>query len=61
MALTIDKNLCPKLKICPVEAITQECYGLPKIDPEKCIECGKCIKFCGMGAVHKKQDNGKTV
>lgn len=57
MALTIDKNRCPQnhrcplLTICPVGAITQEGYGLPKIDPDKCIECGRCIKFCGMQAV----------
>lgn len=60
MALTIDKNRCPQnhkcpmLRVCPVEAITQDGYGLPKIDPEKCIECGKCTKYCPMGAVVKQ-------
>jgi Fe-S-cluster-containing hydrogenase component 2 len=59
MALTIDKKLCPQnhtcpmLRICPVDAISQNGYGLPAIDAEKCIECGKCTQYCGMGAVKK--------
>jgi len=31
------------LTVCPVGAITQSGFGLPVIDPEKCIECGKCV------------------
>ena len=59
MALVVDKNKCPQnhrcplLNICPVGAISQEGFGLPKIDAEKCIECGKCTKYCGMQAVYK--------
>lgn len=59
MALSIDKNRCPQnhrcpiLTICPKGAITQDGYGLPLIDSDKCIECGKCIKYCGMRAVYK--------
>ena len=57
MALTISgyrcpqNHRCPLLNVCPTGAITQEGYGLPKIDDSKCIECGKCTKFCGMGAI----------
>lgn len=57
MAIKIDKNLCPQnhacplIDICPMEAITQEGFGLPKIDDTKCIECGKCMKFCGKKAI----------
>ena len=67
MALTIDaarcpqNHRCPLLTVCPVDAISQQGYGLPVIDAQKCIECGKCTKSCGMGAVHKEQDNGKIV
>ncbi len=59
MPLIIDKNICPQnhkcplIQICPVGAISQDGYGLPIINTEKCIKCGKCIKYCGMGAVHK--------
>ncbi len=42
------------LSICPVEAIMQEGYGLPKIDADKCIECEACVEYCGMQAVHKE-------
>ena len=34
---------------------------IPVIDPEKCIECGKCVGHCGKQAIHKPADNGKTV
>lgn len=67
MALTIDaarcpqNHRCPLLTVCPVDAISQQGYGLPVIDADKCIECGKCVKLCGMQAVYKEQSNGKTV
>lgn len=60
MALTVSKSRCPQnhrcpiVTVCPVGAISQSGYGLPVIDEQKCIECGKCIRYCGMGAVHKK-------
>lgn len=60
MALRINKDLCPQnhrcpmLTICPVNAISQEGFGLPKIDEDKCIECGKCARVCGMQAVYKE-------
>ena len=59
MALTIDAQLCPQnhrcpmIAICPAGAISQQGYALPQIDPERCIECGKCIKYCGKQAVYK--------
>ena len=67
MALTVDNlrcpqnHRCPLLLVCPVGAITQSGFGLPAIDPEKCIECGKCIWHCGKQAIRKPADNGKTV
>jgi len=59
MALFIDKKRCPQnhvcpiLPVCPVGAISQDGYGLPVIDDEKCTECGKCTRYCGMRAVYK--------
>ncbi|MDP4238995.1 MAG: 4Fe-4S binding protein [Bacteroidota bacterium] len=59
MALSIDKKRCPQnhacpiIRICPVGAISQNGYGLPVIDNEKCTECGKCARYCGMHAVYK--------
>jgi Fe-S-cluster-containing hydrogenase component 2 len=61
MALTINSDTCPQnhscpmLRVCPVGAISQDGYGLPIIDEEKCLECGKCTRYCPMGAVQKKQ------
>ena len=56
MAIQVDKNMCPQnhkcpaIMQCPVGAILQNGNGLPTIDEEKCIDCGKCIRFCPMGA-----------
>nr|MBP7965579.1 4Fe-4S binding protein [Paludibacteraceae bacterium] len=55
--LIIDANTCPQnhrcplVNICPVGAIEQLGYGLPVIDTDVCIECGKCESFCPLGAV----------
>jgi len=60
MALTISSLACPQnhrcpiIQVCPVNAISQNGYGLPLIDEEKCIECGKCAKRCPMSAVVKQ-------
>ncbi|MDR3367089.1 MAG: 4Fe-4S binding protein [Prevotellaceae bacterium] len=60
MALTVNSTLCPQnhrcplLRVCPAGAITQAGNALPQVDPEKCAECGKCIKYCGMKAIYKQ-------
>lgn len=59
MALVIDNHLCPQnhacpiIRVCPAGAISQNGYGLPVIDAAMCTECGKCMRYCGMKAVHK--------
>lgn len=42
---------CPSAKICPVGAMTQKGFKAPEIDPDKCIGCGKCTRYCPMGAI----------
>ena len=63
MKLTVNKNKCPQnhkcpsIAVCPKGAITQkDIYSLPVIDNEKCILCGKCMKFCPKGAFEKMED-----
>ena len=57
--LVIDAHACPQnhrcplVNICPVQAISQQGYGLPVTDNDLCIECGKCSRSCPMGAVVK--------
>lgn len=60
MELIINRNKCPQnhkcpaIAVCPQGAITQENpFSLPVIDTDKCIVCGKCIRFCPMGAFEK--------
>jgi Fe-S-cluster-containing hydrogenase component 2 len=40
------------IAICPKGAVSQEgIYSLPKVDMDKCIKCGKCVKLCPKGAI----------
>ncbi|MEI6285921.1 MAG: 4Fe-4S binding protein [Bacillota bacterium] len=48
-----QNHKCPAIKVCPVGAIAQEGFSLPKIDQEKCINCKKCIQFCPMKAIQE--------
>jgi len=43
----VKNHMCPVINLCPVKAISQASPTVaPVIDKEKCINCGKCIKFC---------------
>ena len=44
----------PCKKVCPVDAITYDEYGICVIDEEKCIQCGACIHSCPFGAIGTK-------
>ncbi len=44
---------CPAVRVCPVGAIKQDGYGLPVIDEGACIKCGKCVRYCPMGAINE--------
>jgi len=56
MAVTINtarcpqNHPCPSLRVCPTGALTQQGNNAPVIDADKCIDCGKCVKYCPMGA-----------
>ncbi len=41
---------CPAIGVCPVDAISQEGFKLPNVDPTTCIECMACVSYCPMGA-----------
>ena len=49
---------CPVKRVCPVGAVKQDVKffsaGIPEIDEEKCIGCGKCVNVCPMRAVKMK-------
>lgn len=46
-----QNHACPSVRVCPVGALTQSGYRAPVADQEKCIHCGKCVKFCPMRAL----------
>ena len=37
---------CPSVRVCPVGALSQNGFRAPDVDTDKCIVCGKCVKFC---------------
>lgn len=37
---------CPSVQICPVGALKQKGISAPTVDHDKCIKCGKCVRFC---------------
>lgn len=46
-----QNHTCPSVGVCPVEALSQVGFDAPIVDMDKCIKCGKCVKFCPMGAL----------
>lgn len=42
---------CPSVRVCPVGALSQKGFHAPDVDGDTCIKCGKCVKFCPMGAL----------
>ncbi len=59
MAINVDASLCPQnhpcpsVNVCPVDALSQSGYAAPTVDNDKCIDCGKCIRYCPMGVFGK--------
>lgn len=55
--LVVNKNRCPQnhpcpsVRVCPVKALTQVGFRAPAANQEECIRCGKCVKYCPMGAI----------
>jgi ferredoxin len=42
---------CPSIRVCPTGALSQKGYAAPVVDDDKCISCGKCVRFCPMRAI----------
>jgi Fe-S-cluster-containing hydrogenase component 2 len=57
MVLRVKQNKCPQnhpcpsVRVCPVGALSQNGYDAPVVDMDKCIKCGKCVRFCPMRAL----------
>jgi Fe-S-cluster-containing hydrogenase component 2 len=57
MAVKIVKEMCPQnhscpaVRTCPEKALVQNGYSAPVIEQEKCLDCGKCVENCPMGAL----------
>ena len=44
----------PCKRLCPVDAISYDEYGICVIDEQKCIRCGQCLHSCPFGAIGSK-------
>ncbi len=59
MAIRVQESLCPQnhrcpaLRVCPLEALRQDGVKAPIVDESKCIDCGKCARYCPMGALQQ--------
>ena len=42
---------CPSIRVCPTGALSQKGFAAPVVDMDKCVRCGKCVKFCPMRAL----------
>jgi len=57
LSLNVKKNRCPQnhscpsVRVCPVNALKQNGYAAPTVDMDTCTKCGKCVRFCPMGAL----------
>ena len=46
-----QNHKCPAIKVCPVNALSQEAFNVPTVDYNKCIKCGKCANLCSKKAL----------
>lgn len=64
MSVNIEKHRCPQnhrcpaISVCKFGALSQEGFNAPTIDEDKCTDCGKCSRFCPMGALQAAKKNG---
>jgi ferredoxin len=60
MIVTVNESRCPQnhhcpsVQVCPVGALSQNGFHAPQLDEEKCIKCGKCVRFCPKRALVMK-------
>ncbi|MGH4141064.1 ATP-binding protein [Clostridium sp.] len=46
-----ENHPCPSVRVCPVNALQQVGFDAPTVLEDKCTKCGKCVKYCPMGAI----------
>jgi len=42
---------CPSLRVCKPRALSQNGFEAPTVNMDLCIQCGKCVNYCPMGAL----------
>lgn len=60
LSIVVNKNRCPEnhpcpsIRVCPVHALQQKGYAAPTVNQSTCTKCGKCVRYCPMGAISLK-------
>lgn len=42
---------CPSIRVCHIGALKQQGVKAPTVDEDVCTKCGKCVRYCPMGAL----------
>lgn len=57
MAIKVVKSRCPQnhpcpsVRVCKLDALSQQGNAAPVVDEEKCTSCGACVRSCPRGAL----------
>lgn len=52
-----QNHLCPMVKQCPQQSISQEGFAAPVVDAVSCAECGLCVDTCPYGVFEQSSDS----
>ncbi|MCK9191135.1 MAG: 4Fe-4S binding protein [Sphaerochaetaceae bacterium] len=46
-----QSHACPAVQVCPANALSQRGKKAPRVDLNKCVKCGKCVRYCSYRAI----------
>lgn len=50
-----QNHRCPSVSACPTGALKQKGFKAPTVDRKKCINCGKCTRYCMPGVLRMER------
>lgn len=46
-----QSHACPAVSVCPFDALSQRGNKAPTVNQNKCVKCGKCVRYCAYRAI----------
>lgn len=46
-----QSHACPAVQVCPANALSQRGKKAPRVDLNRCVKCGKCVRYCSYRAI----------